>query len=135
MDDALYGQRDKRGNWKPFKRVEYPAVFVWPAQPIGILKWLFSYPGYLLPWNLLYAAIAVAVWMYLTPPVETLQTFAPGWIVFVFARNLCLVVLFFGAFHLRLYMRKARGTCSSTMRNGSIRTIPRFFSATRPSTT
>ena len=57
MDDALYGQRDKRGNWKPFKRVMYPAVFVWPVQPLAILQWLFSYPGYILPWNLLYAAI------------------------------------------------------------------------------
>jgi hypothetical protein len=109
MDDALYGQRDKRGNWKPFERVRYPAVFVWPVQPLAILKWLFSYPGYILPWNLLYAAIAVVVWMYLTPPVETLRTFAPGWIAFVFARNLCLVMLFFGGFHLRLYMRRAQG--------------------------
>ena len=129
MDDARYGQRDKRGNWKPFKPVEYPAVFVWPLQPRGILQWLFSYPSYILPWNLLYAAIAVAVWMYLTPPVETLQTFAPGWIAFVFARNLCLVVLFFGAFHLRLYVS------SSTTQNGRTRTTPRSCSATRPSTT
>jgi hypothetical protein len=82
MDDALYGQRDKRGNWKPFKRVEYPGVFIWPAQPRGILKWLFSYPSYILPWNLLYAFTAVVVWLYLTPPVETLQTFAPGHAVF-----------------------------------------------------
>jgi hypothetical protein len=73
-----------------------------PVRPLGILQWLFSYPSYILPWNLLYAAIAVAVWTFLTPPVETLQTFAPGWIAFVFACNLCLVVLFFGAFHLRL---------------------------------
>jgi sterol desaturase/sphingolipid hydroxylase (fatty acid hydroxylase superfamily) len=109
MDDALYGQRDKRGNWKPFERVRYPAVFVWPVQPLAILKWLFSYPGYVLPWNLLYAAIAAVVWMYLTPSVETLRTFAPGWIAFVFARNLCLVMLFFGGFHLRLYIRKAQG--------------------------
>ena len=34
---------------------------------------------------------------------------APGWIAFVFARNLALTVLFFGAFHLRLYVQKAQG--------------------------
>jgi hypothetical protein len=109
MDDAAYGQRDRRGDWKPFKRVEYPAVFVWPLRPLAILRWLFGYPSYLLPWNLLYGAIAVGVWLYLTPPVETLQTFAPGWIALVLARNAGLVVLFFGAFHLRLYIRKAQG--------------------------
>ena len=131
MDDARYGQRDKRGNWKPFKRVKYPAVFVWPVEPLGILQWLFSYPSYVLPWNLLYAAVAVAVWMFLTPPVETLQTFAPGWIAFVFARNLCLVALFFCV--CTCGGRKA--TCSSTTRNGWTRTIPAFSSATRPPTT
>ena len=35
MDDALYGKRDKRGDWKPSKLIQYPPVFVWPAQPIN----------------------------------------------------------------------------------------------------
>jgi Fatty acid hydroxylase len=109
MDDARYGQRDRRGHWKPFKVVEYPNVFVWPVRPRDILRWLFSYPSYILPWNLLYAAVAVGIWLYLTPPVEMLKTMAPGWIAFVLARNLGLVLLFFGAFHLRLYIRKAQG--------------------------
>ena len=90
MDDAAYGARDRRGDWKPFRHVEYPAVFVWPAQPLAVLRWLFGYPGYILPWNLLYAAIAVAVWLYLTPPVQAMQTFAPGWIALVLARNLAM---------------------------------------------
>ena len=40
---------------------------------------------------------------------RTLRTFAPGWIALVLARNARLAVLFFGAFHLRLYIRKAQG--------------------------
>ena len=103
------GSATRGGHWKPFKRVEYPAVFVWPVRPLGTLKWLFGYPSYILPWHLFHAAIAVAVWMYPAPPIEISPTFTPGWIGFVFARNLCLVVLFFGAFHLRLYIRKAQG--------------------------
>jgi hypothetical protein len=58
--------------------------------------------GYILPWNPLYGVAAVLVWLYLTPSVETLQSFAPGWIALVLARNAGLVVQFFGAFHLRL---------------------------------
>ena len=27
MDDALYGTRDKRGDWKPLKLIQYPPVF------------------------------------------------------------------------------------------------------------
>ena len=67
MDDALYGTRDKRGDWAPAKLIEYPPVLVWPAQPARFLKWLFGYPGYILPWNLAYAAFAVLLWLYLTP--------------------------------------------------------------------
>jgi sterol desaturase/sphingolipid hydroxylase (fatty acid hydroxylase superfamily) len=110
MDDAAYGARDKGGHWKPFRLVEYPAVFVWPLRPLAIARWLFAYPGYILPWNLLYAAAAVGVWLYLTPSVLTLQSMAPGWIAFVLARNACLVLLFFGAFHLRLYIRRSQGS-------------------------
>jgi sterol desaturase/sphingolipid hydroxylase (fatty acid hydroxylase superfamily) len=109
MNDAKHGTRDQRGNWKPSARVEYPPVFVWPVQPGGIFKWLFGAPGYLLPWNLLYAALAVICWQYLTPPLETLQTFDPGWIAWIFLRNLALAVVFYGAFHLYLYTSKAQG--------------------------
>src|SRR5262245_34978650 len=59
VDDALYGTRDKRGDWKPSKLIQYPPVFVWPAQPMKFVKWLFGYPGFILPWNLLYAAVGV----------------------------------------------------------------------------
>jgi len=110
MDDALYGKRDKRGDWKPFKAIEYPPVFVWPAQPTKFLRWLLGYPGYILPWNLFYAAAGVVIWLWLTPPMQAMQTFSPGWIAFVLARNAAIVLLFFGAFHLQLYVQKRQGT-------------------------
>jgi sterol desaturase/sphingolipid hydroxylase (fatty acid hydroxylase superfamily) len=110
MNDTAYGTRNKRGDWKPIKLIEYPPVFVWPVNPRGFVKWLFGYPGYILPWNLVYAILAVLLWRYATPPLETMRSFAPGWIAFLLARNAALVVLFFGGLHLHLYMRKAQGT-------------------------
>jgi sterol desaturase/sphingolipid hydroxylase (fatty acid hydroxylase superfamily) len=109
MDDAEYGKRDGRGNWKPFKAIAYPPVFVWPAQPFGFLKWLFGYPGYILPWNTAYAAVAVLLWIFLTPPLETMKTLGAGWIGFLLARNLVLTTLVYGLPHLWLYVRKAQG--------------------------
>jgi len=106
MDDLLYGKRDKRGNWKPVKRIEYPPVFVWPMAPVRFLKWFFGYPGYILPWNLVYAAAGVALWCFLTPALETMRSFSAGWIAYLLARNAVIVLLFFGAFHLHLYVRK-----------------------------
>jgi sterol desaturase/sphingolipid hydroxylase (fatty acid hydroxylase superfamily) len=110
MDDTLFGKRDKRGDWKPDELLVYPPVFVWPVQPIRFLKWLFGYPGYILPWNLAYGTIALLLWLYATPSMETMKTFSAGWLAYLLARNTVLVFLFVGAFHLRLYVQKAQGT-------------------------
>lgn len=109
MDDAVYGSRNARGEWAPFRRIEYPKVFVWPARPRAFLRWLFGNPGYILPWNLLYALMAAVVWLYLTPSLETTRTFAPGWIALILVRNAALTAAFFGAWHLRLYVQRAQG--------------------------
>lgn len=110
MDDTLYGKRDKRGDWKPLNFLEYPPVFVWPAQPRRLLHWFFGYPGYILPWNLGYAALSLVFWLYLTPPMGEMKSFAPGWILFLLIRNALIVLAVFGAFHLRLYWLRRQGT-------------------------
>lgn len=110
MDDSIHGKRDKRGNWTPFKTIEYAPVFVWPAQPKAFVKWLCGYPGFFLPWNLLYAGVGVVLWFYLTPSMETMRTFSVGWIAFIFARNVVIVAIFYGWFHSRLYTQKKQQT-------------------------
>lgn len=107
MDDLAYGTRDRRGHWKPSKVLEYPEVFVWPINLGAIIRWI---PEYLAPWNFPYAAISVSFWLWLTPPLEAMKTFGFGWIVFVFARNIALVLIFYGFFHLRLYRQRKQGT-------------------------
>jgi len=110
MDDTQFGSRDRRGYWKPDRRIEYPPAFVWPARPVRFLKWMFGIPGYLLPWNLFYLGVTLAFWIFLTPEIETLRTFSVGWVAYLLARNALLVLLFFGAWHLRLYIRKSQDT-------------------------
>jgi sterol desaturase/sphingolipid hydroxylase (fatty acid hydroxylase superfamily) len=107
MDDLAFGTRNKRGDWRPNKPIEYPAVFVWPVKPMAILRWV---PEYVSPYNLLYALLAVAVWLWLTPPLETMQTFGLGWILFILARNLALTLVFYSIFHVRLYRQRKQGT-------------------------
>lgn len=109
MDDTKFGTRDSKGNWAPLKRAAFPPVFVWPVQPVKFVKWLFGFPGYILPWNLLYFAIAVAIWLWLTPAREVMQTLSPGWIALIGLRNAGLVIGFFGLMHLHLFMRRAQG--------------------------
>ena len=107
MEDSTFGKRDKAGYWRPYRPLSYPMVFVWPVQPMAILKWI---PGYLLPWNSLYAVIGILFWLYLTPPLAAMQTLAWDWILFILARNVALVLAFFGAYHIRLYVQKAQGS-------------------------
>jgi sterol desaturase/sphingolipid hydroxylase (fatty acid hydroxylase superfamily) len=38
-----------------------------------------------------------------------MRTFAPGWIAYLLARNAIILLLFFGAFHVHLYVRKKQG--------------------------
>ena len=109
MDDLKYGKRDGRGNWEPFKRIKYAPLLAWPVQPLAILKWLFGYPGYILPWNFFYALVAIAVWFWATPSLETMSNLEPGWIALIFARNLLLAFMVYGFLHLRLYMQRAQG--------------------------
>ncbi|SDB45140.1 sterol desaturase family protein [Bauldia litoralis] len=110
MDEAKYGTRDRRGHWTPFDRLDYGPLFSWPTKPLAILKWMFGYPGYILPWNLLIALIAIAVWFLATPSLETMKTFEVGWVAFILARNLAMTFVFYGSIHFLLYIRRSQGT-------------------------
>lgn len=99
-----------RSDWQPPELVQTPPVFVWPPQPLQFLKWAFGFPGYLWPWNTLFAAIALLTWLFLTPDLERMKTFSTDWIAFIFVRNLALIVLFVSPWHLRLYVQRAQGT-------------------------
>ena len=79
MDDAKYGTEDSRGYWQPKGRISYGPVFEWPPKPKVLLKWFFGFPGYLFPWNVIYAVAAVGIWVYLTPALETMRTFSFSW--------------------------------------------------------
>ncbi len=107
MDDSLYGVRDKRGDWKPIKLIEYPPVFVWPVQAFNLLKWLLDFPGYLLPYNLFYAVAGVALWL-LMPPLAVMRTFSISWMAYLFVLSAAVVLFFFGAFHLKLYVKRTQ---------------------------
>src|SRR5688572_25094374 len=106
MDDLQFGTRNKRGDWTPKDPVNPAPVFIFPPQPLQFLKWL---PHYFVPWNVVFMASALAFWLWLTPDIETMKTLAPGWIVYILARNMIAVFLFFGAIELRLYIRRRQG--------------------------
>jgi len=96
--------------WRPPDPVRYAPLCAWPPRLGALLKWLWGYPGFLWPWNAVYLLIALATWFWLQPPLERCATFAPGWIAQVFLRNLGLLWLTAGGWHLALYTLKLQGT-------------------------
>jgi sterol desaturase/sphingolipid hydroxylase (fatty acid hydroxylase superfamily) len=103
MDDTSYGTRDKRGDWKPNKPVQYAPLFMMPPKLKAILQWL---PHYFFPWNLIFAASALAYWAWIIPSRETMQTLGVAWIAWLYVVNAVCVFLFYGAFELHLYVLK-----------------------------
>ncbi len=107
MDDLRFGTRDKRGNWAPNDPLSVGPLLDRPWSLTRVLKWL---PGYFLPWNTLFLSIATVFWFWLTPSRDTLATLSVGWVAMLLLRNAALVLLLFGAFELRLYIRRRQGT-------------------------
>ena len=77
MDDTQIGERDRRGDWAPKARIAYPPVLTWPAKPVAALRWIFGWPGYFMPWNMLYFLVALVVWVYLSPPMQAMADLEP----------------------------------------------------------
>ena len=75
FDDSKYGSRNKRGDWKPYKLSTNIPFFDWPFSLTKNLKWLLGIPGYIVPWTFFYGLIAVILWVYFTPSIETLKNF------------------------------------------------------------
>ncbi len=110
MDDNRFGTEDRRGGWAPRNPVSYGPAFAWPPQPRALVKWFFGFPGYLLPWNVLYAVAAVLIWAWLTPPLEKFQSLQLFWVGVILLRNLALALAVYGAWHLWLYVWRKQGT-------------------------
>ncbi|MFV0245128.1 MAG: sterol desaturase family protein [Qingshengfaniella sp.] len=106
MDDLKFGTRDKRGNWTPSAPLQVAPILVWPWSLLKFLKWL---PGYFLPYNIVFLAIAAVFWFALTPDRETLATLSWGWILWIFGRNCALILILYGGLEGWLYIRRGQG--------------------------
>ena len=110
VQDIQAGTRDRRGYWRPFEKLDYVPVIVWPFRVFAFLKWLVWHPGFICPWNLLCICLTIFVWTYVTPSIESMITLSMDWIGLVFRRNVVLTILIVGTWHFFLYMRKTQNT-------------------------
>ncbi len=109
MSEIEQGSRDPRGEWYPAERPAPAPVWAWPPRPLTTLKWIFGNPGYLFPWNVMFAGIATVTWLYTQPELSRMAEFQIGWIAHIFVRNLVLMLVFYGGLHVWLYTFKGQG--------------------------
>jgi len=102
--------RNARGEWRPSRPIQYAPLFSWPPKPFSTLKWFFSWPGFLSPEHVSLLLISIVAWFLTEPAVSRCVHFQWGWIAQIYFRNLALIWLVYGGFHLYLYIFKAEGT-------------------------
>jgi len=78
-----------------------PPLYAWPPRPLAALRYLLF--DLLFPWGFIYLALAFPTWWYLTPSLETMSSFEPGWIALLWLRNCAFLLLFAGGLHWFLH--------------------------------
>ena len=110
MAEKDWGRRDSRGEWQPDVLPVPSPLFSLPWKPLEILKYLFAWEGFYLPYNALYGLLAVISWLWFTPSLAQTARFEVWWIAEIFARNAVLLILINGSLQLRLYTTRGQGT-------------------------
>jgi sterol desaturase/sphingolipid hydroxylase (fatty acid hydroxylase superfamily) len=107
--DQSFGFHTAKGEWRPPYPAKYAPIFCWPPRPKELFKWVASYPGFLWPWNSVYLVITIVTWLYFQPALERCVSFQADWIGQMFLRNLVLMWIIYGGWHLLLYVFRIQG--------------------------
>jgi sterol desaturase/sphingolipid hydroxylase (fatty acid hydroxylase superfamily) len=107
-DTATAFPRDRRGEWVPQDLPGPSPVFSRPWRIKPVLNSLFGIEG-LLGWQaMIYIGLCVVGWLFFTPEMARMRSFAFGWIAEIYLRNAALLLLVAGPIHLRLYVLKSQ---------------------------
>jgi sterol desaturase/sphingolipid hydroxylase (fatty acid hydroxylase superfamily) len=119
--------RNKKGEWRPDYPASYAPVFVWPPQPLGVLKWIVGSPGYVWPVNLGLLLISALSWFYTQPALSRCVHLHWDWIAQIWLRNLALIWTIYGGAYLIMYILKVDGLKNKYTSQWPSRSSPRFL--------
>lgn len=120
-------ERDRRGEWRSGRPVSLEPLFDFPRNPIEILKWVFGFPGMLVPWFAIYMVMITVSYLYLTPEMTRMETFHWSWMAEILLRNSVLMVVWTGAFHIWLYRWRKQGRIKKYNGNWMAKDSPIFL--------
>ena len=100
------GKLDSHGEWRPQDTIESPVFYSWPFKFVPAMTWLikrnFTFWPYLLA--------AIVVFYVLQPGKEQFETLQFLPILGMYARNVTMMLLVYGCWHLLLYTFKLNGS-------------------------
>lgn len=113
-------------NHHPPLPLEGAPLFVWPPRPLAALRWLVGVGFF---WSLIvpYVGTALVAWFALQPPLAECTTLLAPWLLWVWGRNLALMLLVAGGLHLWLHRSRRQGTTGRFERRELGRDDPRFL--------
>ncbi|WP_170410608.1 sterol desaturase family protein [Ruegeria atlantica] len=108
MTDTTQNPESARWHYHPEGPVGLNPLFQWPPRPSAVLKW---YSGAWLQITALTLCLSLAAvaYAFFFPSLETMQSFAPGWMFRIWLLNMVPQILVAGSLHWWLYMRKGQG--------------------------
>jgi sterol desaturase/sphingolipid hydroxylase (fatty acid hydroxylase superfamily) len=95
-------------NYHPALPIPDNSIFCWPPDPRDLAGW-FARNWLTLSERVLMVALAVALWAFAYPSLETAQRFALGLIVQVWLVNMAMMIVVAGGLHWFFYILKGQG--------------------------
>jgi sterol desaturase/sphingolipid hydroxylase (fatty acid hydroxylase superfamily) len=96
--------------WRPSSPLTYSPVFqpsLWTKE--SLIKYFFSFGGFFFPWNIFWWILSYLTFTVWTPSLDRCGVFTLDWIGYIFIRNLALLWVIAGSWHLLLYQLKIDG--------------------------
>lgn len=82
--------------------------FAWPPRPMDMLRWIWN-SWFLITERLIIVGLALITVTWFQPPLEETRSFAAGWVLEIYARNLILMIAVAGGLHLYFYSFSKQG--------------------------
>lgn len=95
-------------NYHPPLPMADPSVFAWPPNISFLGRWFVS-NWLTLSERVMMVILAILLWAFAYPSLESAKSFAPGWMAHVWAVNMLLMVVVAGGLHWYFYMAKGQG--------------------------
>lgn len=108
MSDTPNEPQNKAWNYHPKLPLNDPSIFQWPPNPAFLLGW-FGRNWLMLSERVMMLILAIALYLWAYPSLETTKTWAFGWVFQIWIVNVVMMTVITGGLHWYFYMRKGQG--------------------------